>query len=121
MQLHDILPPIEVTDYTLFYVLISMFFIIGLLYLLVKRFVKKDENYYLNMLENCDFEDGKKTAFQFSYYGKTAFKNEDTKEKYLSIKQKITKYKYTKNSSAILPHIEEEIKKLIKQQRDYND
>ncbi len=121
MPLHDILPPIEMIDYTFLYIV--GFVLLVLFMLVVKRLYKtekKDALYYLHILEACDFKDAKKTALQFSYYGKRIFTDTPTKEIFIKLQQKLTPYKYIQNTIALPPHLEESIKELLRQVREHH-
>jgi len=120
MSLHDILPPIELRDYTFIYILFGLFLVI-LSTLLYKHFfkkVKKDAKYYLNILEKCDFKDAKKTALQFSYYGKYIFIDEVRKARFLELTESLKPYKYIENLTSTPQKLENDIKKLLEQERE---
>lgn len=121
MPLNDILAPVEISDYFFVYLTMTIFFLVGGSFCIVKYFYnkkKKGVRYYLKILENCDFRDAKKTALQFSYYGKSIFTDELTQPKFLALEEKLKKYKYIQNITAMPKELEDEIKKLLKEKRD---
>jgi len=120
MSLHDILPPIQIHDYTFFYMGLGL---LGLCAVIFKRFYKrqkKDINYYLHILDHCDFQDAKKTALQFSYYGRRIFINEEEKAQFSELQQRLERYKYIQLSTAIPLDLEDDIKQLLQQARQYH-
>jgi len=118
MELHDILPPIEIMNYTFF--AISLF-VLGIITLLLKYLFKrekKDAKYYLNILEQCNFQDSKKTALQFSYYGKLIFIDEETQVQFLELEEKMKHYKYIQHSSILPQDLEDKILQLLQQAKE---
>ena len=121
MPLNDILPPTEISDYFFLYLAMAIFFLVGGSFFIVKYFynkTKKGLRYYLKILENCDFRDAKKTALQFSYYGKGIFTDEQTNPKFLALEEKLKKYKYIQNITAMPKELEEEMITLLKEKRE---
>jgi hypothetical protein len=120
MPIHDILPPIEIDDYTYLYV-VGFILVLLALFILLYKTEKKGTKYYLRILDKCDFNDAKKTALQFSYYGKSIFIDEVTKTRFLKLKERLEYYKYIKNTTTLPQHLEDDIKQLIKQARVNHD
>jgi len=117
MPLHDILPPIEISDHDFLYIVGVVFGVI----VLVVYFYRVGKRKILSsfqILELCDFKDAKKTAFQFSYYGKKVFKNEGTKAKFLELEERLKGYKYAKETTPLPQPLEDEIKELLKEVKE---
>ena len=125
MELHDILPPLEIVDPVYLYLVGLLFLgLLGLLVFVVRQIwkrLKKKSHYHLDILEKCDFKDAKKTARQFSYYGKYLFSDEVFKPQFLALKQRLNRYKYIQDLTEIPQELEDEIKQLLHQIRVHHD
>ena len=105
LQLHDIKPLVEVSDYTHIYfgviVVIVSIVIAGAIYLLwnyIKHRKKVDiRKIHLKKLLEVTYDDPKKAAYLLTKYGAT-FKDDDTrhKELYANMLSHLEKYKYKK-------------------------
>ena len=118
MQLHGILPPLEVVDYTYLYLFGAILVLGSLLYFIYKRFIytpKKGTAYYLRLLEQCDFQDAKKTALQFSHYGQMIFTKQQAQ--FQAIQSKLEPYKYLKNSPELPKKLQKEITQILQDTR----
>ena len=118
MHLHGILPPLEVVDYAYLYLFGAILVLGSLLYFIYKRFIytpKKGRTYYLRLLEQCDFQDAKKTALQFSYYGQMIFTKQQAQ--FQAIQSKLEPYKYLKNSPTLPKELQKEITQILQDAR----
>jgi len=116
MELHDILPPLEISDYGFLYILGLIFGVLVIfIYFYKKR--KRQTLTPLQILESCNFNDAKKTTSQFSYYGKTLFK-EDKLLIFLELNKSLEPYKYTKETTSLPQKLVDEIKELLRQVRE---
>ncbi|HUH41922.1 MAG TPA: hypothetical protein VLZ29_02275 [Sulfurimonas sp.] len=109
IPLHDIKNIVDVEEYSLYYFLGASFFVLLLLivvaYFLYKWLKKKDkfnlrkENY--KALNNLDFSDAKKSAYDITAYGAT-FKDDSPRhhEMYLNLTNRLEVYKYKKEVGA---------------------
>ena len=119
MPLHDILPPLEIADYFWAYLAMALLVMLGVLGLLIPYLLKKKKAISpVTILEQCDFNDAKKTSLQFSHYGKTIFTDALTKPKFVALEEKIKKYKYIQHMTPLPKALEDDIKKLLKEKRD---
>jgi len=112
-QLKDIKPNVEIIDYK-FYAFIAVIIILSVLiiYIFIKLLKKKEPNPYLKKLQNLNFSDSKKTAYEFSEYAKY-FLNEENKDFYEEIVKELEKYKYKPVVDNLDEKIIEKIKKFI--------
>jgi len=109
-QLKDIKPNETIIDYQ-FYVFIGfvVLLIILLVFLIFKFLKKKKPNPYLEKLKKIDFNNSKKTAYEFTEYAKY-FINEENKAFYEQIVKELEKYKY----KPVVDDLDDEIIKKIK-------
>ena len=116
MPLHDILPPIAISDHSFVYI---FGFMLGVIALVVYfyRLRKKQTLSPSQILEQCDFNDAKKTALQFAYYGRKIFKDEVKEARFLALNERLKSYKYGKNRTAMPQELEESIKELLEEVR----
>ena len=117
MPLHDILPPIEISNAIFFYLAGGLFGLFTLLFGYLYKIQKKPLSSF-QILERCNFNDAKKTALQFSYYGKKIFKNEVIKGKFLLLEERLNVYKYIKNRTILPQELVESIKELLEEARE---
>lgn len=106
IPLHDIKPLIEIHEYSLYYFLgvslLVALILIGFLYLAYKwiknrkKFNKRAEHYKL--LNNIDYSNPKKAAYDLTFYGAT-FKDDSERHQkaYENMIEKLEKYKYKKD------------------------
>ena len=116
MELHDIFPPVEIVEYSLYYFLGSIISSLLLLYIgfrIIKRKKRKDTAYYLNILEECNLDDTKHTAYKFTYYGKYIIKTEIQKEQFYTISQTLRRFKYERDSSRLPQNIQNDMKQFL--------
>ena len=112
--LKDIKPNIEIIDYSFYIFLIFIaVLIIFIIYLIYKKFFNKKENEFLIKLKNLDFNNSKKTAYEFTYLAKH-FINEENKKLYEEIVKELNNYKYKKVVDNLNPKLIEKIKTFIK-------
>ena len=112
-ELKDIKPNVNIVDYQ-FYIFIGfvVLVIILLIYLIFKFLKKKKQNPYLIKLKNLNFNDSKKTAYEFSEYAKY-FINEENKSFYEELVSELEKYKYKPIVDDLNEEIVSKIKKFI--------
>jgi len=93
-QLRDIKPNATIIDYQFYFFIVLILLGIALAVLLILKLLKKKKNNpYLIKLKNLNFNNSKKTAYEFSEYAKF-FINEENKEFYEEIVKELEKYKY---------------------------
>jgi len=119
MPLHDILPPIEMSDATFLYIFGLLFVVLLLLFRYLYKKRKKPLTPF-QILELCNFNDAKKTAFQLSYYGEVLSKEEKLKSKFIALKEKLEPYKYTKDTMPLPQKLADEFNELLEHLRDTN-
>jgi len=113
-QLRDIKGLVEVTDYSLYYLLgligagVILFFILG--YLLYKRVTKKvpmtQQKLAKKLLKELKIEDTKESIYDFSRLAQYAV-NEQNEAELVSILSELESYKYKKE----MPKLDEALKK----------
>ena len=120
MTLHDINPPIEMVNETLLYVLGAVVF--GVFVLLFRYFYQKRKKttHALDILKRCDYQDAKKTALQFSYYGKKLFLKPKEKAHFITLQKELERYKYLPLTTPLPKALEASIKKLLEQQSTHH-
>ncbi len=108
-KLRDIRELEEISDLS-FYLfsgaLIFVLLIIGLLIFLFYRHFrsKKDQNIrkeVLERLENVNFDNPKKAAYEITKYGRFLVENEQSEKIFLELEKRLEKYKFTKDVSPI--------------------
>ena len=112
-QLKDIKPNAEIIDYQ-FYIFIALcvLAVLIIIFLVYKFLKRKKTNPYLIKLKNLNFDDSKKTAYEFTEYAKY-FLNEENKENYYEIVKELEKYKYKPVVDKMDKQTIEKIKKFI--------
>jgi len=117
-KLKDIKPNVEITDYLFFASLIALsIFVLILIYLIYRLFTKnknESKQFYLNKLKNLNYEDSKKTAYEFSEYARF-FLNEENRQEYETIYSMLEKYKYKPEVENLSEEVKEKIKKFIEE------
>jgi hypothetical protein len=118
IPLHDIKPLLEVQEYSLYYFIVvsvvALVIFLGLLYLVLRwlkmrnAFNIRKEHYKL--LNNIDFSDAKRSAYDVTFYGAT-FKDDSPRhnEMYKNLTQRLEQYKYKKD----VEEMEDEVKSYI--------
>jgi hypothetical protein len=118
IPLHDIKPLLEVQEYSLYYFIVvsvvALVIFLGLLYLVLRwlkmrnAFNIRKEHYKL--LNNIDFSDAKRSAYDVTFYGAT-FKDDSPRhnEMYKNLTQRLEQYKYKKD----VDEMEDEVKSYI--------
>ena len=124
--IHDIKPLIEIQEYSLYYFLallvFGVFVVAVILYFLIKylksrnKFNIRKEHYKL--LENIDFSDAKRSAYDISFYGLT-FRDDSPRhtEMYANLQERLEEYKYKKN----VQDMDSEIKGYVNLYKDMID
>ncbi len=104
IKIHDIKALVDVSDYSIYfyYSLILAFVVIFCLIIyFIYRFLKnRKENIrkkYFNILENIDFENSKKSAYEITKYGQLLAVEDDEKQLLLKLLDNLENYKYKKN------------------------
>jgi len=118
MQLHDIFPAIDTTGYLVMFGAMALCLALLLLFLFWKwhkRKKKKTRPYYLNILRQYDFNDSKRTTNQLNYYGKFVIRTPQEKEKLQYLVDRLTPYRYQKESIPIAPKTQKEIRSFLVQ------
>jgi amino acid permease len=110
IPIKDIKPNVEIIDYEFIaFVAISLIFFIILSIFLIKKFKKKNpKKEILKKLKNLDFENSKKTAYEFTDLARN-FINDENKNEYEKIVNMLEKYKYKKQ----VPHLDKKTKEKI--------
>ncbi|WP_456479618.1 hypothetical protein [Nautilia sp.] len=93
-QLKDIKPNAEITDYG-FYAAVGISVVAAVLLFLLIYFLLKNrkQNPYLTKLKNLEFNNPKKTAYEFKEYAKH-FVNETNEKLYEEICKELENHKY---------------------------
>jgi len=93
-QLKDIKPNVQIIDYQ-FYIFIALcvLAVLIIIFLIYKFLKRKKIDPYLIKLKNLNFDNSKKTAYEFTEYAKH-FLNEENKNSYYEIVKELEKYKY---------------------------
>lgn len=112
--LKSIKPNMQIVDYNFYiFLAIVIVLIIFLIYFIYKKFFNKKENEFLIKLKNLDFNNSKKTAYEFTYLAKQ-FINEENKKLYEEIVKELNNYKYKKVVDNLNPELIKKIKTFIK-------
>jgi len=111
-KLKDIKPNIEIVDYSFYIFIIVCLILAALVIVLAFKFLKKEKNPYLIKLYNLDFNNSKKTAYEFTKYAKY-FLNENNKDEYKSLVKELEKYKYKPTVDKLEEETVKKIKKFI--------
>ncbi|RXK02940.1 hypothetical protein [Halarcobacter bivalviorum] len=108
IKLHDIKQLVEIPDFSfyLYLLLLSVviLIIVLLIYLVYKLFKnrKKDERKtYYEILENIDFKQAKKSAYEITKYGKLLATSDREKKLIEELIEELEKYKYKKEVTSI--------------------
>lgn len=108
IKLHDIKQLVEIPDFSfylyLFLLSVVILIIVLLIYLVYKLFKnrKKDERKtYYEILENIDFEQAKKSAYEITKYGKLLATSDREKKLIEELIEELEKYKYKKEVTSI--------------------
>jgi len=112
--LKDIKPNVQIIDYSFYiFLVIAIVLIIFLIYIIYKKFFNKKENKFLTKLKNLDFNNSKKTAYEFTHFAKQ-FINEKNKKLYEEIVKELNNYKYKRVVDNLDPELIKKIKEFIK-------
>ena len=105
IPIKDIKPNVEIVDYYfLAFIVLMVISIIAVIIFLLKR--KKTKKF--NLLKDLDFNDAKKTAYDFTLLARN-FVNENNQKEYEEIVKMLEKYKYKKE----VPPLDNEVKEKI--------
>lgn len=106
IPLHDIKPLLEVQEYSLYYLIatsvVALVIFVGVVYLLVKWLKARNafniRKEHFKLLQELDFQDAKRSAYDVTFYGAT-FKDDGPRhaEMYKNLIQRLEEYKYKKN------------------------
>lgn len=106
LKLHDIKPLLEVQEYSLYYLILSVVFgvvvVFGTVFLLWRWWKSRSkENIRLDhfkILEGLDLDNAKESAYALTHYGAT-FRDDSSRhsEMYKNLVTRLQKYKYKKD------------------------
>ncbi|MBT5934373.1 hypothetical protein [Sulfurimonas sp.] len=106
IPLHDIKPLIDVPEYSLYYLIVTVIVGVILFTLLIFaliRFIKNRNKFslrkeHLKLLNAVEFSDAKKAAYDITYYAQS-FQNDslEHQEAYEHLQNNLETYKYRKN------------------------
>ena len=109
IPIHDIKPLLEIHEYSLYYFLALFAFCLIILaviiYLLVKYIKNRNafniRKEHFRLLENIDFSDTKRSAYDITFYGAT-FKDDSPQhsEMFTNLTERLEGYKYKKDVAA---------------------
>jgi len=118
IPIRDIKPNVTIIDYWFIGCvgLIFILFIIFVLFLYKKLKKKNTKKEILKKLQNLNFNDPKKTAYEFTFLIRH-FLNDDNKKEYEKIIKNLEKYKYKKEVPPMSKEDIESIKNFIKEIR----
>jgi len=109
IDIHDIKPIVEIPDISIYfyYGLIVLLITLGsiVLFFIYKFFKpkKRSEEYkYYEILQNIDFKNTKKTAYDISKYGRLLAKDEREKRLILELIELLSIYKYKKETKSTI-------------------
>ena len=115
LNLRDIKPNVEIVDYEwwifITFVILLTLILIYFIYKYIKN--RKKVDIALLKLKNLDFENPKKTAYEFSRYAKE-FLNENNKKLFEEIEKELVKYKYKPDVPPLSREIKEKISEFIR-------
>ncbi|AZV46139.1 hypothetical protein C3L23_02300 [Nautilia sp. PV-1] len=112
-QLKDIKPNAHIIDYQFYiFVICCIIAVMLVLYLIYKFFKKKKPNPYLLKLQNLDFGDSKKTAYEFCEYARY-FLNDENRKIYEELAKELEKYKYKPKVEKLDEQTKQKIKQFI--------
>lgn len=119
IPLHDIKTIVEIPEYSLYYLIafsLGALFLLAVLIYFIMKYLKKKNAFnirveHLKLLNQLEFSDSKKAAYDTTYYAAT-FKNDSelTREKFLLLESNLELYKYRKYVNSF----DDETKKMIK-------
>jgi hypothetical protein len=108
-SLRDIKPFIELSDYSLYILIITI--LVGLLFGMLafkkgcksaKKNCKIDcQKYYLSRLKSVDWTLPKVAAYEATFYGRLLAQDKRRKELFLQMKSRLDKLKYAKDSAKV--------------------
>jgi uncharacterized membrane protein YhiD involved in acid resistance len=118
IPIKDIKPNVEIIDYQfIVFIAIILIFLIILGVFLIKKLKKANpKKKLLEKLKNLDFNNSKKTAYEFTELARN-FVNEENKTKYKEIVKSLEKYKYKKEVPPLSQEDIQNLKKFIKEIR----
>jgi len=112
LVIHDIFPPVDVPDNSVYIfsplllaAILSTVFVVRTLYKKFRVHKIRREKKYIKILNNCDFKNTKQSSYQISYYGHLLAKTAKEKEALKEIISELSLHKYKKD----IPEISEEI------------
>ncbi len=123
-ELHDIKGIVEVTDYSLYYLLatvgVSVMVLIVVGSMLYKYLSKKDlltqKKVAIDLLKKFEFGDAKESAYEFSHLAQYAVN--DTQRKELEeLLAELERYKFKKDVPELDEKLKAKMQKFIKEQR----
>ncbi|WP_024787643.1 MULTISPECIES: hypothetical protein [unclassified Lebetimonas] len=116
IPIRDIKPNVTIIDweFSAFAAVILLILIFITLFLFKKLKKKNPKKEILKKLQNIDFNDSKKAAYEFSALARF-FINEENKEKYQQIVNSLEKYKYKKEVPPLSNEDKQNLKNFIKE------
>lgn len=122
IPLHDIKPLIDVPEYSLYYLIVTVVvgvILFALLIFALMRFIKNKNKFslrkeHLKLLNGVEFSDAKKAAYDITYYAQS-FKNDsiEHKEAYERLQNNLETYKYRKNVDSFDEETKNELRSYI--------
>ncbi|GAX87050.1 conserved hypothetical protein [Lebetimonas natsushimae] len=118
IPIRDIKPNVEIIDfYFIALVAITIILVIAAIIFAIKKLQKKHpKKKLLEKLKNLDFNNSKKTAYEFTELARN-FVNEENRVKYEEIVKSLKRYKYKKEVPPLSEEDREKIKNFIKEIR----
>lgn len=106
IPLHDIKPLLEIPDYSLYYfiglIVVSLIVLYFVIYFIYKWIIKKSSfnvrAEHKRLLDEVNFDDSKKAAYDITFYGAT-FKDDTPRhtKSYEELQEHLESYKYKKS------------------------
>ncbi len=101
-MIRDIKPIVEINDYSLYILIITLIIGFYIAYILFKKFynIAKDgckidcERYYFYQFSNIDWSNPKEAAYSATRYGKVLAKDRRRRELFEQLRERLDKYKY---------------------------
>jgi amino acid permease len=113
-QLKDIKPNAHIADYQFYlFIAVCILAVLIILYIIFRLLKRKKTNPYLLKLQNLDFGDSKKTAYEFCEYARY-FLNDENRKAYEELAKELEKYKYKPKVAKLDEKTREKIKQFIK-------
>ncbi len=123
MELHDIFPEVEIVEYSFYTFLGIVFlslFVIVILFKYISPKKKKGLPYHLRLLEHSDMTYAKQSAYKMAFYGQKVVKTQSQQKQYTLLIERLTPYKYKKDTCVLPLDLQKEIKDFLQTIRREN-